>query len=104
MQNLQIVRNQNDNANSLTLGWEYKCGECKQCNTEEVNIVTFKIYWNHEEYLACDIKKNVSKIAAKVSFFVQCTKMQLITLQNFNIQACFSQFLWVFSLKCEFKS
>ena len=22
----------------------------------------------------------------KVSFFVQCTKMQLITLQNFNIQ------------------
>ena len=37
---------------------------------------------------------------AKVSFFFQCTKMQLITLQNFNIQTCFSQFLWFFSLKC----
>ena len=30
---------------------------------------------------------------SKVSFFVQCTKMQLITLQNFNIHTCFSQFL-----------
>ena len=39
----------------------------------------------------------------KVSFFVQCTKMQLITLQNFNIKTCFSQFLWFFSLKCCFK-
>ena len=38
-------------------------------------------------------------IYAKVSFFVQCTKMQLITLQNFNIQICFSQSVWVFSLK-----
>ena len=38
-----------------------------------------------------------------VSFFVQCTKMQLITLQNFNIQTYFSQFLWFFSLKCWFK-
>ena len=39
----------------------------------------------------------------KVSFFVQCTKMQLITLQNFNIHTFFSQFLWFFSLKCWFK-
>ena len=39
----------------------------------------------------------------KVSFFVQFTKMQLITLQNFNIQTCFSQFLSFFSLKCWFK-
>ena len=37
---------------------------------------------------------------AKVSFFGECTKMQLITSQNFNIQTCFSQFLWFFSLKC----
>ena len=77
MQNLRIVRNQNDNANSLTLGWEYKCGQCKQCNTEEVNIVTFKIYWNHEEYLACDIKKNVSKIAAR-----QYTVMRFLDLKE----------------------
>ena len=34
----------------------------------------------------------------KVSFIVQCTKkMQLITSQNFNIQTCFSKFLWFFS-------
>ena len=38
-----------------------------------------------------------------VSFFIQCTKMQLITLQNFNIQTCFSQFLWFFSLKFQLK-
>ena len=35
--------------------------------------------------------------AVKVSFFIQCTKMQLITLKN--IQTCFSPFLWFFSLK-----
>ena len=35
----------------------------------------------------------------KESFFIQCTKIQLITLQNFNIQTCFSQFLWFFSFK-----
>ena len=40
---------------------------------------------------------------SKVSFFGECTKMQLITSQNVNIQTCFSQFLWVFSLKCWFK-
>jgi len=58
LQNLRIVKNQNDNANSLTLGWEYKCGQCSQCDTEEVNMITFKIYWEHQEWLACDIKKN----------------------------------------------
>ena len=41
--------------------------------------------------------------STKVSFFVQCIKKQLITLQNFNIETCFSQFLWFFSLKCWFK-
>ena len=43
------------------------------------------------------------KFVSKVSFFVQCIKNQIITLQNLNIQTCFSQFLWVFSLKCWFK-
>ena len=42
-------------------------------------------------------------VHTKVSFFVQCTKMQLISFQNFKIQTCFSQFLWFFSLKCWFK-
>ena len=45
----------------------------------------------------------VLKFNTKVSFFLQCTQMQLITLQNFNIQTGFSQFLWLFSLKCWFK-
>ena len=43
------------------------------------------------------------KFVSKVSFFVQCIKNQIITLQNLNIQTCFSQFLWVFSLTCWFK-
>ena len=30
-----------------------------------------------------------SRSWAKVSYFFQCTKMQLITSQNFNIQTCF---------------
>ena len=42
-------------------------------------------------------------VHAKVSFFVQCSKMQLITLKNFIIKTCFIQFLWFFSLKCWFK-
>ena len=45
-----------------------------------------------------------TKIGTKESFFVQCIKKQLITLQNLNIEACFSQFIWFFSLKCCFKS
>ena len=54
-----------------------------------------------------EICETISLIDVKVSkesFFGQCTKMQLITLQNFNIQPCFSQFLWLFSLKFLFKS
>ena len=66
LQNLSIVKIQNDyDYHSLTLGWEYKCGQCSQCDTEEVNMITFKIYWEHQEWLACDIKKSVSKIAAR---------------------------------------
>ena len=40
---------------------------------------------------------------SKVSFFGQCSKMQLIPLQNFIIKTCFIQFLWFFRLKCWFK-
>ena len=36
----------------------------------------------------------------KVSFFGQCSKMQLIPLKSFNIKTCFIQFLWFFRLKC----
>ena len=45
----------------------------------------------------------VQDLPAKVSFFVQCSKMQLITLKKFNIKTCFIQFLWFFRLKCWFK-
>jgi len=54
-------------------------------------------HWLKSEFLEINIQFH------KVSFFVQCTKMQLITLQNFNIQTWFSQFLSFFSLKCWFK-
>ena len=43
------------------------------------------------------------KSLTKVSFFLQCSKMQLIPLKNFNIKTCFIQFLWFFRLKCWFK-
>ena len=35
---------------------------------------------------------------SKVSSFGECTKMQLITSQNFNMQTCFSKFLWFSNL------
>ena len=47
-----------------------------------------------------NLLKGIDNKNVKVTFFIQRTKMQLITLQNFNIQTCFSQFLWFFSLKC----
>ena len=47
--------------------------------------------------------KYLYKWSTKVSFFVQCIKKQLITLQNFNIETCLSQFLWFFSLKCWYR-
>ena len=39
-------------------------------------------------------------LSAKVSFFHQCSKMQIIPIKKFNIQTCFFQFLWFFRLKC----
>ena len=37
---------------------------------------------------------------AKVCFFYQCSKMQIIPIKKLNIQTCFFQFLWFFILKC----
>ena len=48
-------------------------------------------------------KRFICSANTKVSFFDQCIKKQSITLQNFHIQTCFSQFLWFFSLKWWFK-
>ena len=39
----------------------------------------------------------------KVSFFLQCSKMQIIPLKKIIIQTCFFQFFWFFKLKCWFK-
>ena len=39
----------------------------------------------------------------KVSILGQCSKRQLIPLQNFIINTCFIRFLWFFRLKCWFK-
>jgi len=39
----------------------------------------------------------------KVSFFHQCSKMQIIPIKKFYIQTCFFQFLWICRLKCWFK-
>ena len=60
---------------------------------------------NWQEFCRINLRRTSQwhKTISKVSFFVQCIKKQLITLQNFNIQPCFRQFLWFFSLKCWFK-
>ena len=40
---------------------------------------------------------------SKVSFFLRCSKMQLISLKKFKFQTCSFQFLWFCRLKCWFK-
>ena len=42
------------------------------------------------------MRNKVFILLTKVSSIVQCTKIQLITSQNFNIKTCFSKFLWFF--------
>ena len=56
------------------------------------NLVNFVVY----KY----ILKNSS---TKVSFFHQCSKMQIISIKIFNIQTSFFQFLWFFRSKCWFQ-
>merc|ERR1712004_58007 len=60
LENLRIIEtsNNNNDATNLTLGWDYTCGQCQHCNIGEVSTITFKIYWIHEEWMACDVKKN----------------------------------------------
>ena len=70
----------------------------KQTNFMAIKEVVKDSIKESSQFLTTCAKFAIS--LAKVSFFVQCKKMQLITLQNFNTQTYFSQFLWVFSLKC----
>ena len=65
-------------------------------------IQTFYFYFNWGKYRD-ENSFDSWNIDTKVSFFLQCSKMQFITFQNFHIQTWFSQFLWFFSLKCWFK-
>ena len=62
----------------------------------------FSIY-NPYSIIAMHSQCLTDNVVAKVIFFVQCIKKQLIIHQNFNIQTSFSQFLWFFSLKFGFK-
>jgi len=54
LENLRIIQTSNSD---LTLGWNYKCGHCSQCSIGEVTKIRFKIYWNHEEWLAFETKE-----------------------------------------------
>ena len=38
----------------------------------------------------------ISSFDLRVSFFHQCSKMQIIPIKKFKIQTCFFQFLWFF--------
>ena len=57
------------------------------------------VTWALKKHNGEPIGKLVQMIT-KASFFVHCTKMQLITLQNFSMPTYFSQFLWFFNLEC----
>ena len=54
-----------------------------------LNFSLFKFFW--------------MKIHSKVTFFHQCSKMQIIPIKKLNIHTCFFQFLWFFRLKCWFQ-
>ena len=51
LENFRITENQN---NSLTLAWDYTCDQCSQCISDQVNGTSFKVYWEHKKWLACD--------------------------------------------------
>ena len=63
--------------------------------TLNLNYDEGKIYPQDEEFAFEILKKD-----AKVCFFHQCSKMQIIPIKKLNIQTCFFQFLWFFRLKC----
>jgi len=54
LENLQVIETQNTSATSLTLAWDYTCDQCSQCVTDEVDWIIFKIYWEHQNWMACD--------------------------------------------------
>ena len=74
--------------------------------TTSCGIFALKCYkplWQPERYITFSFRVRRGHLTTKVRFLYQCSKMQLITFQNFHIQTWFSQFLGFFSLKCWFK-
>jgi hypothetical protein len=45
------------------------------------------------------IKQTDTKLLTKVSFFIQCSKMQIIPIKKINIQICFLPISLVFQIK-----
>ena len=66
-----------------------------RCRSEENPILLAAILYDLQQPFANFHYHlmSISQFSTKVSFFLQCSKMQLITFQNFHIQTCFSQFL-----------
>ena len=70
-----------------------------------------QLYFRHDHYgrnfqilsKNYEAKLRWLKILLWSTFIIQCIKKRIIILKNFNIQTCFCQFLWVFSLKFWFK-
>ena len=64
LENIRKVQTSNQNAMSLTLEWDYTCGQCWQCDEKDgkdpVTSITFKIYCYHQKWIACDVNKRVS--------------------------------------------
>ena len=64
LENLRVTQTHN---NSLTLAWDYTCDQCQQCIAEKVNGTTFKVYWEHKKWLACDENnKHVSETSNNI--------------------------------------
>ena len=85
-----------DSSNSSSFNFDLvKHLQLEQYLKSCIFLLSNKPLSKHFEMISSTLFQNND--STKVSFFGQCTKMQLITLQNFDFQTCFSQFLWFFS-------
>ena len=69
LENLQVIDTQNKSAKSLTLAWDYTCDQCSQCVTGEVDGNLFKIYWEHQNWMACD--DNSKHVSIEICLLLQ---------------------------------
>ena len=68
-----------------------------------VKISSYEVLSNHFIFYVDFLGRSKNRVHTKVSFFHQCSKMQIIPIKKFIIQTCFFQFLWFFRLKCWLK-